>query len=155
MSVEFKDYVACLNVESAEHLQALESSYQDAARVMSPRGLQNYLEGMRAMCTMGRGEDLVLTYVQELPAVVKEVGEDVIPDVVTGMMKLASHTSGTVIMLLIANLPLAARRLGDADVLRGYLSLIHQLAGKAPRGLLPAVPLRRFGWPGGASLPAS
>jgi nitric oxide reductase NorD protein len=34
-------------------------------------------------------------------------------------------------------MPLAASRLGDAEVMRGYLNLLHQLAGKAPRGLRP------------------
>ena len=29
---------------------------------MSPRGLQNYLEGVKAMCAMSRGQDMVLTY---------------------------------------------------------------------------------------------
>jgi len=138
MSIDFSQYIACIDTEEAhEHRQALESSYQEAARLMSPRGLQNYLEGMRAMCSMGKGVDLVMTYVEEMPAVAKEVGEDIIPDVVTQLMKLASHTSGTVITLLMANLPLAAQRLGDAEVMRGFLSLIHQLAGKAPRGLRP------------------
>ena len=137
MSVDFSEYISCLDPNDHEHREALESSYQEAQRVMSPRGLQNYLEGMRAFCTLGRGQDLVLTYVQEIPAVAKEVGEDIIPDVVTGMMKLASHTSGSVITLIIANLPMAASRLGDAEVLRGFLSLLHQMTGKAPRGLRP------------------
>ena len=137
MSIDFAEYVTCLKEEDHEHREALESSYQDAARIMSPRGLQNYLEGIRAMCVMGRGQDLVLTYVQEMPGVCKEVGEDIIPDIVESMMKLASHTSGSVITLMLANMPLAAQRLGDAEVLRGYLNLLHQLAGKAPRGLRP------------------
>jgi len=137
MSVDFTEYVACLDEGDHEHREALDSSYHEAQRVMSPRGLQNYLEGMRAMCTMGRGQDLVLTYVQEIPEVAKEVGEDVIPDIVEAMMKLASHTSGSVITLMLAHMPLAAQRLGDAEVLRGYLTLLHQLAGKAPRGLRP------------------
>ena len=34
-------------------------------------------------------------------------------------------------------MPLAASRLGDAEVMHGYLNLLHQLAGKAPRGLRP------------------
>ena len=137
MSIDFSEYVQCLDKGDHEHLEALESSYHEAQRVMSPRGLQNYLEGMRAMCTMGRGQDLVLTYVQKMPGVAKEVGEDVIPDVVEAMMKLASHTSGSVITLILANMPLAASRLGDAEVLRGYLNLLHQMTGKAPRGLRP------------------
>ena len=137
MSIDFSDYVSCLDENEHEHVEALDSSYHEAQRVMSPRGLDNYLQGMRAMCSLNRGQDLVLTYVQEIPGVAKEVGEDVVPDIVESMMKLASHTSGSVVTLVLSTLPLAARRLGDADVLRGYLSLLHQLAGKAPRGLRP------------------
>lgn len=138
MTIEFSEYVTCLETQTGhEHRQALESAYRDAARLMSPRGLENYLQGMKAMCSMGKSQDLVLGYLQALPGVVKEVGEDIIPDTVEGLMKLASHTSGTVIALLVTNLPLAAQRLGDAALLRGYLSLVHQLAAKAPRGLRP------------------
>jgi len=138
MTIDFSQHVSCLDTDPEHpHREALDSSYHEAARVMSPRGLDNYLTGIQAMCTMGKGQDLVLTYVQELPRVVKEVGEDILPDVVESLMKLASHTSGTVITLIIGSLPLAANRLGDAEVLRGYLSLLHQLAGKAPRGLRP------------------
>jgi hypothetical protein len=136
-SVDFSEYISCLDADDHEHNEALESSYHEAQRVMSPRGLQNYLEGMRAFCTLGKGQDLVLTYVQEMPGVAKEVGEDIIPDIVEGMMKLSSHTSGSVITLIVANLPLAASRLGDAEVLRGFLKLLHQMTGKTPRGLRP------------------
>ncbi|MBF0244277.1 MAG: nitric oxide reductase activation protein NorD [Planctomycetes bacterium] len=137
MSIDFSEYVSCLGDGDHEHLEALESSYHEAQRVMSPRGLQNYLEGMRAFCTLGRGQDLVLTYVQEMPGVAKEVGEDIIPDIVEAMMKLASHTSGSVITLILSNMHMASQRLGDADVMRGYLKLLHQMTGKAPRGLRP------------------
>ena len=137
MSVDFTEYVTCLNEDDHEHLEALESSYHEAPRVMSPRGLQNYLEGMRAMCTMGRGQDLVLTYVQEMPGVAKEVGEDIIPDIVESMMKLASHTSGSVITLIAGQHAAGGSRLGDVEVMRGFLKLLHQMTGKAPRGLRP------------------
>ena len=138
MTIDFSEYVSCLKTDPEHpHKQALESSYQDASRVMSPQGLNHYLTGMKAMCTMNKGEDLILTYVQEMPGVAREVGEDIIPDIVSGLMKLSSHTSGTVIALIMANMPLAASRLGDAEVLRGYLNLLHLLAGKSPRGLRP------------------
>jgi hypothetical protein len=137
MTIDFTEYATCLFEADHEHGEALESSYHEAQRFMSPRGLQNYLEGMRAFCSLGRGQDLVLTYIQEMPGVAKEVGEDIIPDIVEAMMKLASHTSGSVITLIVANLPLAASRLGDAEVMRGFLKLLHQMTGKAPRGLRP------------------
>ncbi|TCT19856.1 nitric oxide reductase activation protein NorD [Thiobaca trueperi] len=138
MTIDFKDYLSCLKSDPEHaHLQALESSYHEAARVMSPQGLDHYLTGVRAMCGLNKGPDLVLTYVQEMPGVAKEVGEDIVPEIVSALMKLASHTSGTVVTLIMANMPLAASRLGDAEVLRGYLNLLHLLAGKAPRGLRP------------------
>lgn len=136
MAIYHEDYLQCLKSGNAEqHRELLEASYQEATRVMSPRGLENYLQGIKALCSLGRGQDMVLTYIQEMPAVAKEVGEDIIPDCIQAFMKLASHTSGSVITLLIGHMPLAAQRLGDADLVRGFLGLIHQLAGKTPRGL--------------------
>ncbi len=137
MTIDFHEYVAGLANDAAQHREALESAWQEATRIMSPRGIENYREGIRAMSSVSRDPDLVLTFVEEMPEIAREVGEDVIPDVVSAVMKLASHTSGAVLTLLVANLPLAARRLGDADVLRGFLSLVHQLVGKAPRALRP------------------
>ncbi len=134
--VEFVEYLACLS-DDHPHVEALESAYHEAARVMSPQGLDHYLKGVEAMCSLGRGEDLILTYIQELPSVAKEVGEDVVADVVHALMGLASHTSGTVMILMLQNLPLAAQRMGEAEMFRNYLKLIHQLAGKCPRGLRP------------------
>jgi nitric oxide reductase NorD protein len=135
MSIDFSEYLACLKADPAhEHAQALESSYHEAARVMSPRGLEHYLTGIRAMCGLNKGPDLVMTYVQEMPGVAKEVGEDIIPDVVSSLMKLASHTSGTVITLMMATMNRLMARLPSAA---GGQPARHQLAGKAPRGLRP------------------
>jgi len=134
--VDFIEYLSCLD-EGHPHFQVLESSYAEAARVMSPNGLANYLEGVKAMCVLGRGEDLILGYIEAMPRVAKEVGEDVVPDIVRSIMAISSHTSGSVITLILANLPLAAQRFGDADQVRNYLGLLHQLTGKAPRALRP------------------
>ena len=72
-----------------------------------------------------------------MPLVTKECGEDIITDCIAAAMKLSSMTSGEVIALLFNSLPTAARRLGDAELLRGYLTLIHQLSATAARGLRP------------------
>ena len=136
-SDQLLEYASCFGADDHPHLEALEASYREATRVMSANGLNNYLEGMRAMSSLGKNQDLVLTYIEEMPTIAKEVGEDIIPDIVTAMMHLSSHTSGSVITLVLAQMPLVTRRLGDADVIRGYLKLLHNLAGKAPRGLRP------------------
>jgi hypothetical protein len=104
---------------------------------MSPAGLQEYMEGGKGLCNLGRGTDLVISYLQEMPLVAKEVGEDVIRDCVAAAMKLSSMTSGEVIALMFSSLPTAARRLGDAELLRSYLNLIHHMSARAARGLRP------------------
>jgi len=137
MSINLEDYREYLERVEPHIKDTLEASFHEAARVMSPGGLRNYIEGARALSELGRGSELVVSYIQEMPLVAKEVGDEIIPDVVTSVMKLASMVSGGVIAALFDSLPTAASRLGDADLLRQYLALIHQLSAKAPRGLRP------------------
>ncbi|HYE34165.1 nitric oxide reductase activation protein NorD [Methylocaldum sp.] len=137
MSINLEDYREYLERVEPHVKDTLEASFHEAARVMSPGGLRNYIEGARALSELGRGTELVVSYIQEMPLVAKEVGDEIIPDVVTAVMKLASMVSGSVIAVLFDSLPTAANRLGDADLLRQYLALIHQLSAKAPRGLRP------------------
>ncbi len=136
-SIKLEDYAEFLQEAAPEVKDVLDSTFHDAARIMSPAGLQDYLDGARALCNLGRGHDLVVTYIQEMPLVAKECGEDIIPDVITAAMKVSSMTSGEVITLLFTSLPTASRHLGDAQLVRGYLTLIHQLASTAARGLRP------------------
>jgi hypothetical protein len=137
MSISLKDYEEEIKDLAPEVRDVLESSFQEASRVMSPAGLGTYLEGGRALCNLGRGTDVVISYLQQMPLVAKECGEDVIQDCINAALKLASMTSGEVISLLFNSLPTASRRLGDAELLRGYLTLIHQTASTAARGLRP------------------
>jgi len=137
MTIKLDDYKECLKNAAPEVLATLESNFQEAARIMSPAGLQDYLDGAKGLCELGRGHDVVISFLQEMPLVVKECGEDIIRDCLHSALKLSSMTSGQVIALLFSSLPTAARRLGDPELLRGYLTLIHQLSAKAARGLRP------------------
>lgn len=137
MAIKLEDYEEYLHDFAPEIHDILEGTFQEAARVMSPAGLQSYLEGAKSLSNLGRGKDLVICYLQEMPLIAKECGEDIVTDCVTAAMKLSSMTSGEVIALLFSSLPTAARRLGDAELLRGYLTMIHQLASTASRGLRP------------------
>ncbi len=137
MSIKLEDYAEFLEKVAPEVRDVLDSTFHESARIMSPAGLKDYMDGGKALCNLGRGSDVVITYLEEMPLVAKECGEDIIPDCITAAMKLSSMTSGEVISLMLASLPTAARRLGDASLVRGYLTLIHQLASTAARGLRP------------------
>lgn len=137
MSIQLSEYEADLEAIAPEVHDILEGTFQEASRVMSPAGLQEYLDGAKSLTKLGRGPDVVISYLQEMPLVVKECGEDVVGDCVGAAMKLSSMTSGEVVALLFDSMPSAARNLGDAELFRGYLTLIHQLASTASRGVRP------------------
>ncbi len=137
MSIKLEDYDQALRNVAPEVRDVIEGSFHEASRVMSPAGLEKYLEGAKALSNLGRGSGIVTTYLQEIPLVAKECGEHVIGDCLTGAMKLSSMTSGEVVELFFNSMPSAARRLGDAELFRGYLALVHQLALTASRGVRP------------------
>jgi nitric oxide reductase NorD protein len=137
MTLNLDDYRESLRDIDPAIMDTLEGVFQEASRVMSPSGLHDYLEGARGLAKLGRGKDIVISYLEHMPAVVKECGEDIIRDVIEAAMKLSSMTSGEVIALMFGTLPTAARRLGDPELLRGYLGFVHQLSAKAARGLRP------------------
>ncbi len=137
MSIKLADYAELLEDLSPHSRAALEANWHEATRVFSPRGLDNYLKGVSAIRGLGRGDALVETWIEEAPRVAKEVGEDVVGELATASLLLASKTSGTVIELLLATAATAANRLGDAQLFLNYLQFINTLIAQAPRGVRP------------------
>ncbi len=131
---EYRDELVAADPALAEHLDTLVT---EAARHISPAGLKTWLDGALALARLGRGGRLATLWLEEMPLVAREVGEDVIPDVMGALLKMASMVSGEVLALVVSTLPAVARRLGDADLLRGWLQLLHRMSARAPRGIRP------------------
>jgi nitric oxide reductase NorD protein len=131
MSINLDDYSELLGELSPEAESILRSAWVEASKVFSPRGLDNYLKGAGALKSLGRGCELVATWIEEAPQVAKEVGEDVMSDLATAALTMASKTSGAVIELVLATAPTAANRLGDAE------QFLNTLLAQAPRGVRP------------------
>ncbi len=137
MAINLDDYADYLE-DLSEHTQiVLKSAWPEATKVLSPRGLDNYLKGAGAMRGLGKGDSLVENWIDNAPLVAKEVGEDVVGELATAALGLASRTSGAVIELLLATAPTAANRLGDAELFSKYLQFINTLIAQAPRGVRP------------------
>jgi nitric oxide reductase NorD protein len=137
MSIQLADYAELLEDLSPHTRQALDANWHEATKIFSPRGLDNYLKGVSAIRGLGKGDSLVETWIEQAPQVAKEVGEDVIADLATASLMLASKTSGAVIELLLASAPTAANRLADAQLFLNYLQFINTLIAQAPRGVRP------------------
>ncbi|MCL5061220.1 MAG: hypothetical protein M1449_12575, partial [Candidatus Thermoplasmatota archaeon] len=132
MSINLADYAELLEDLSPHSQETLRANWHEATKVFSPRGLDNYLKGAAAIRGLGRGDSLVETWIEQAPRVAKEVGEDVVADLATASLVLASKTSGAVIELLLASAPTAANRLGDAGLFLKYLQFINTLIAQAP-----------------------
>lgn len=137
MSINLSDYTELLETLPPETMALLENTWHDATRVLSPRGLDNYIKGASALQGLGKGRALVEAWISEAPQVAKEIGEDVIGDLATTLLSLASKTSGAVIELIVSTSATAAKRLGDADLFRNYLQFLNTLLSQAPRGIRP------------------
>ncbi|NNM69521.1 MAG: VWA domain-containing protein, partial [Gallionella sp.] len=138
MAVELEKYQDILD-ELGEHAgEVLRASWGEAARVFSSRGIEKYyLEGATGLKSLGRGTDLVVSFIQSAPAVARELGEDAVSDMLAATIKMYSKTSASVIAAIFSSSPVAAARLGDPELFRGYLHLLDTLLAQAPRGLKP------------------
>ena len=137
MSLKLEDYQELLDGLPPEAVHVLHSSWTEATKAFSARGLDNYLKAASAINQLGRGEGLVIAWLEEAPHVGKEIGEEVIVDLAQTAMNLTSKTSGSVIELILATSSTAARRLGDAQLFQNYLQFIDTLISRAPRGVRP------------------
>lgn len=137
MPLSLENHAELLGELGTNASEVLQSSWYEAARVFSPQGLENYVQGARALKNLGRGSELVITFIQSAPSIAKEIGEDSVVDLLDTVMALASKTSGSVLEVIVATSPTAAKRLGDAALFGAYLQLINTLLNHVPRGLRP------------------
>ena len=93
MAIKLEDYEEYLEGVAPEIRDVLEGTFSEASHVMSPTGLRDYLEGAKALANLGRGSDLVICYLQEMPLVAKECGEDIITDCIAAEMQSVMMSS--------------------------------------------------------------
>jgi hypothetical protein len=137
MSAHLNDHAEWIDQLEPESRVLLESVWSDATKVFSARGLDNYVKGAAALRGLGRGVELVNAWIDSAPQVAKEIGEDVVGELATTALLLASKTSGSVIELVLATAPTAAGRLADSSLFMQYLQFLNTLVAQAPRGLRP------------------
>lgn len=137
MAIHLSDYQEELDALSANAHDVLEANWQDAARVFSPRGLDHYLKAASALSSLGKGEDLVFSFLESAPMVAREIGEDAVSELYSSAIKMYSRTSAEVLVLLLSTSPVVAHRLNEIGLFKGYLNLLNTLLAQVPRALRP------------------
>lgn len=132
-----EDHAALATSLPATVAPLLWAALPDARRKLSPRGLDTWLRGIDALMRMGRGDDPAIAWIEAAPALSRDLGEDVLAELLPLTLGFASRTSGTVIARVLATAPLAARRLGDATLFLSYLRFVEHLLARAPRAMRP------------------
>jgi len=137
MAIQLSDYQDVLDELGETANAILEANWQEAARVFSPRGIDTYLRGAAALNSLGRGTDLVVSFIESAPQVAREIGEDAVAELLSSAIKMYSRTSAEVLVLLFSTAPSAAARMGEIGLFKGYLMLLNNMLAQAPRSLRP------------------
>jgi hypothetical protein len=137
MAIHLEEFQELLDELPGGAQDLLRATWNEAARAFTPRGLDNYVKGALALHRLGRGEELVVSFLESMPELARGIGEEVLPDLVSFLLGMASKTSGQVLALIASTAPLAAQRVGDAELFRSYLQVLEIVLAQAPRGLRP------------------
>jgi len=95
----------------------------EASRVLTPDGMEAYLQHARFLGKMGLGVEPLLMFLAEWPAVARTLGEDALPAISATIHTLWKSPNGKAILPFLQSLPAVARRLPSREPFQRYLSL--------------------------------
>jgi hypothetical protein len=105
-----------------------------ARKRLSEAGVAAWVEGAERINKLGRGEEPILVFLEEMPQVAAQVGESVIAEVVEFTRKLARSPNSRAIVPFLQSLPAAARHLESHELFGEYLELVMDtLARTSPK----------------------
>ena len=100
--------------------------YAYALQHLTEDGMRVYLSGAEQLCRMGRGDEPVLVFLEEMPTVAGLLGEGAIAEVIAFAQKLTRTPNGRAIAPLLQSLAAVARALESLALLREYFHLVWQ-----------------------------
>ena len=103
---------------------------QHALAVLSEQGIKDYLDGASLVCKIGRGFDPVLTYLEEMPDIAHDLGEDMLTRISQAVWAMSRTPNGRSIPTFLQSLPEVARRLGSRELLDHYIEIIFEMMNR-------------------------
>jgi len=102
----------------------------EASALLSEKGVEDYLAGASLVCTIGRGVEPVLSYLEDMPAIADHLGEEALDLVSQTVWKFSRTINGKAIPVFLQTLATVSRRLGDLEALQQYFDLIFEMMDK-------------------------
>ncbi|MBI1174178.1 MAG: VWA domain-containing protein [Sideroxydans sp.] len=120
------DYRQILDCRFARVQSVFDDCLAFARRKLSRDGVMAYVEGARNIGKMGRGEEPVLMFLEEIPYLARRTGEEIIPRIVEFTRQLGRTPNAKAIAPFLQSLGAAARALESRELLEEYLQLVWQ-----------------------------
>lgn len=130
-------YCQRLNCSVPQVDDIFQGCLEEAMRLLSPQGVETWLDGATAVCQLGRGQELPVIFLENMPRVARIAGEQIIPEVVEMTRYLSRTGNAKAIAPYLARLPAVTRRLETDELLLFYFDILRQIAEQAPAGLSP------------------
>ncbi|EXI82632.1 MAG: Nitric oxide reductase activation protein [Candidatus Accumulibacter appositus] len=119
----YREQLACGFPQVGE---VFEGCMREALAVLSPEGVDGYLDTARFLGGMGRGVDPVLAFLEEWPPIASRVGEAALPAITASMHALWKSPNAKAITPFLQTLAAVARRLPSRQQLQRYLDLTQE-----------------------------
>ncbi|MBL4692289.1 MAG: VWA domain-containing protein [Magnetovibrio sp.] len=144
---ELDDFRSLLTCGFEQLDVAFAGCMEDAVTRLSPEGVIKLLEGGSLIGMIGRGYEPVQVYLEEMPEIAQNLGEDTLETVSKAVWKLSRTPNGKGILAFLQTLGEAARRLRAHDLFEDYIKIAFDMGDGTARsvhGKIPTIPSPGF-----------
>ncbi|VAX00843.1 Rubisco activation protein CbbO [hydrothermal vent metagenome] len=127
MTTEYPDYRKKLKCSFEQIDDCFDDYMKDVLRRLSSEAVADYLKGASMVCMIGRGFEPVLVYLEEMPDMAHNLGEDMLKMVSQAVWDMSRTPNGNSIPPFMQCLPEAARRLGSSAQMNNFIEIIFEM----------------------------
>jgi len=122
-------YRSALKCNFAQLEDVFDDCMIEAVKSLSEDGIKTYLEGASLVCMIGRGFEPVLVYLEEVPQICRQVGEQAAEQIAQSVWKISRTPNGVSILSFLQALPSAARRLQSKQQFDRFIEIVFEFMG--------------------------
>ncbi len=108
-------------------MEVFDECMADALKVLSPEGMNAYLDAAGFLGRIGRGADPILIFLSEWPGLARTLGESSLPIIMATLQRMFKSPNGKAIVGFLQTLPAIARRLHSQEPLQDYFDVMLEL----------------------------
>ncbi len=124
---KYPDYRKKLKCSFEQIDDCFDDYMKDVLRNLSPQGVEDYLKGASMVCMIGRGFEPVLVYLEKMPNIAHDLGEEMLSMVSQAVWDMSRTPNGVSIPPFMQCLPEASRRLGSKEQMQHFIEIVFEM----------------------------